>query len=92
MATQPEDRARQLVAKAHQTWAGYAPGGTTSHVLRTLLWEIDHPAPEDQTPEKYGAWLDKVEPRLPEGGLLHPEHVAELKRRCQDIHGPHTTA
>ena len=59
----PEDRTRQLVAHAHQTWAGYEPEGLTSHVLRLLLWEIDHPNPEDQTPAAYGAWLDQVEPR-----------------------------
>lgn len=87
MTTQPETHTRQLVAKAHKTWAGYEPEGLTSHVLRTLLWEIDHPEPEDQTPTVYGTWLDKVEPREPDGELLHPGFVADLKRRCEDIHG-----
>lgn len=85
----PEDRTRQLVANAHQAWAGIEPGGRTSHVLRSLLWEIDHPAPEDQTPAMYGAWLDKVEPRDPDGGLMHPTFVGDLKRRCEDTHGRH---
>jgi hypothetical protein len=84
------DRTRELVAKDHRTWAGYKPGSQTDVVLRSLLWEIDHPAPEDQTPETYCAWLDKVEPRFPDSGeFLHPEHVAELKRVCQEIHGQH---
>ncbi|MFF1701260.1 hypothetical protein [Streptomyces sp. NPDC058252] len=81
-------RIRELVAKAHSGWAGYAPGSQTDVSMRALLWEIDHPAPEDQTPEKYAAWLDKVEPRWPDDGkFCHPVHVADLKRRCEDTHG-----
>jgi len=83
----PEDRTRNLVAKAHQTWASYEPGGRTSHILRSLLWEIDHPNPEDQTPAVYAAWLDRVEPRDPDGELEHPTFVRDLKRRCEDTHG-----
>ena len=85
----PEDRTRQLVAKEHTTWASYNPDSLTSTVLRALLWEIDHPAPEDQTPAVYGAWLDKVEPRDPGGELEHPAIVAELKKQCEEIHGQH---
>jgi hypothetical protein len=85
----PEDRARELVANAHQRWAGYDPAGLTSHVLRSLLWDIDHPAPEDQTPAVYGAWLDEVEPRESDGELLYPDFVFDLKNRCQVIHGQH---
>lgn len=77
---------RDLVAKTHRTWAVHQPESLTSHVLRTLLWDIDHPAPEDQTPAVYRAWLDQVEPRYPDGSLLRPEFVAELKRRCLEIH------
>lgn len=92
-----EDRTRELVAKEHSAWAGFAPGSQTDVVLRSLLWEIDHPAPEDQTPAMYGAWLDKVEPRWPGNGeFCHPDHVADMKRHCQEIHGkpaaPETTA
>jgi hypothetical protein len=83
-------RIRQIVAHAHEAWAGYAPGSQTDHMTRTLLWEIDHPAAEEQTPAIYAAWLDKVEPRWPDDGeFCHPEHVAEMKRRCQEIHGKH---
>lgn len=85
----PEDRTRQLVAKEHTTWASYDPDGLTSTVLRALLWEIDHPAEEDQTPATYAAWLDKVEPRDPDGELEHPAYVAELKRDCEETHGKH---
>lgn len=82
-----EDRTRQLVANAHRKWAGYQPDGLTSHVLRALLWDIDHPAPEDQTPATYAAWLDEVEPRYPDGELLRPQFVAGLKIRCEEMHG-----
>lgn len=83
------DRARSLVAENHRTWAGYQPDSVTSHILRSLLWEIDHPAPEDQTPAAYSAWLDENEPRYPDGTLLHPNLVAGLKERCEEIHGQH---
>lgn len=85
----PDTRTRDLVAKEHQTWASYDPDSITSTVLRALLWEIDHPALADQTPAVYAAWLDKVEPRDPNGELEHPAYVAELKRDCEEIHGQH---
>ena len=85
----PDNRTRDLVAKEHQTWAAYDPDGLTSTVLRALLWEIDHPSDEDQTPTAYGAWLDLVEPRDADGRLEHPAVVAGLKRDCEEIHGQH---
>jgi hypothetical protein len=89
MTNPTEDRTRHLVAKAHTTWATFDPDGLTSTVLRTLLWEIDHPASGDQTPATYTAWLDKVEPREPDGQFTHPAFVAELKKQCEEIHGQH---
>lgn len=89
MTNPPEARTRQLVAKEHTTWAAFQPDGLTSTVLRALLWEIDHPEPEDQTPAVYGAWLDQVEPSEPDGQFTHPEVVAELKRDCEKTHGQH---
>jgi hypothetical protein len=81
-------RIRDLVERAHSSWAGFDPGSQTDVVLRALLWEIDHPAPEDQTPAKFSEWLDKVQPRWPQDGTFcHPDHVADLKRRCEDTHG-----
>src|ERR1044071_3045811 len=89
MTNPTEDRPRHLGAKAHTTWATFDPDGLTSTVLRTLLWEIDHPTSGDQTPATYTAWLDKVEPRDPDGQFPPPAFGAELKKQCEEIHGQH---
>lgn len=71
---------RDLVAEEYATWSGYEPGGPRAHVLRSLLWKIDHPSDGDQTAEIWSAWLDEVEPRWSLGGaFVHPEWVAKLR-------------
>ncbi|MFH8346812.1 hypothetical protein [Streptomyces sp. NPDC018045] len=80
-------RIRGLVANAHEIWVAWSPTTLVATAMRSLLWDIDHPAPEDQTPEVYCQWLDTVEPRWPEGDFIHPREVARLKAACWEFHG-----
>ncbi len=78
-------RIRALVAKEYETWSGFEPEGDRAHVLRCLLWEIDHPSDAEQTAEVWSAWVDEVEPRWPDDNtFLHPEWVEKVRREGEE--------
>ncbi|MFF9649700.1 hypothetical protein [Streptomyces sp. NPDC014622] len=67
MADSEAKRIRALVADQYVTWTIGGPcfdtQGIRQHLLRDLLWEIDHPSPEDQSQELFEAWRREVEPK-----------------------------
>ena len=73
-------RIRTLILKEYRTWSTSEPRGDRAHTLRSLLWDIDHPADADQTDETWAAWLSEIEPRWASGAFVHPHWVAELQR------------
>lgn len=75
-------RIRDRVAKEYRLWTETGPcydeQGIRQHVLRAVLWDIDHPAEEDQTVEIYKKWRREVEP--PRVNLILHQLIPDSRR------------